>query len=549
MTIDVVWPEPKPLDHYMLIDMFSGVDYKPLSGINYNIVDSFDQATGRGVVHIANGATSDVSELNEVLSRYEWVLLMIASDEENLFDIDNLEHPNIKVWVQTPRANKDYGDVRFFGVGYGYSSRYRSDYTQGYLNKPADVFISGQNTHARRNLVFEQLDLYEETHPENRVQIFETEGFTQGMDPADYYNHMAATKVAPAPSGIVSPDSFRLYEALEMGAVPIADDVSPRYDSRGYWARIFPDAPFPILQDDDINTLIDEAQDSYQEKANSIFAWWMAQKRRYAHDLVDDILELSGEKVEGTADDRITVVVPVSPWRSHPDTKVLDDCLRSVRAQLPTAEIIVTFDGVREEQKDKTDSYQEFIKRALWKINTDHKNVLPLVFDEHLHQSGMMKEALNHIITEYVLYMEGDMSFYEDRAVPWGDFVNLLDSGKANILRVHFEASIPEAHEYLMYHEHDLDIDGDRYVATSQWSQRPHLMSRDMYGAIMRDYFSEDARCFIEDRFYYIIHGECNDGNWGKWKMFIYLPKDGLNRAYHLDGRDGETKYDDKQIW
>lgn len=141
------------------------------------------------------------------------------------------------------------------------------------------------------------------------------------------------------------------------------------------------------------------------------------------------------------------------------------------------------------------------------------------------------------------------MSFYEDRAVPWGDFVNLLDSGKANILRVHFEASIPEAHEYLMYHEHDLDIDGDKYVATSQWSQRPHLMSRDMYGAIMRDYFSEDARCFIEDRFYYIIHGECNDGNWGKWKMFIYLPVDGLNRAYHLDGRDGETKYDDKQIW
>ena len=547
--IDVVWPEPKPLDHFMLIDIFDEMDFSPVGSLDYNIVGSFSQATGDGVVYVANGTNNEIEELNKTLAQYKWVLLIIISDEENLFEIDKLEHPNIKVWLQTPRANKEYENVRYFGVGYGYAPRFRKQYTEQYLNKPVDVFISGQNTHSRRNLVFSDLHFYEEESPDQVVEIFETKGFTQGMEPAEYYKYMAATKIAPAPSGIVSPDSFRLYEALELGAIPIADDVSPRYDSKGYWRKLFPDAPFPILEDDDVCSLIDEAHEDYQNKANHILAWWIAQKRRYAYELVEDIRSLADLPDSDEVKDKITIVMPVSPWKSHPSTEVLDASLASARAQLPDAEIIVTFDGVREEQKDKTEAYQEFIKRALWKINTEHKNVLPILFDEHEHQSGMMKEALKHIKTEYVLYLEGDMSFYDDRLVPWAEFIDVLDSGKANILRIHFEATIPEPHEYLMLHDRDFTIGGNSYVGTFQWSQRPHLMRTDLYKDIMDNYFSPEAKCFIEDKFYGSMITEHQNGNWDKWKMFIFLPESGLNMAYHLDGRDGETKYDDRQIW
>lgn len=549
MKFDVFWLEPRPLDHFMLMDIFSGLDWKPYQNINYNIVNELEQVNSDGLIYIVHGANNKVADINKKIARFKWVLLILVSDEENLFDIDKIDHPNIKVWVQTPRAGKDYDNVRYFGVGYSYASKYRGSVGISYLNKPAEVFISGQNTHDRRKTIFEKLDSYREDNPDKNVEIFETEGFTQGMEPADYYTHMASTKIAPAPSGIVSPDSFRLYEALELGAIPIADDLSPRYDSKGYWNIIFPDAPFPILQDDNINSLIDESLENFQEKANGIFAWWIAQKRRYAHDLIEDIITLSDTELDQTYEDKITVIVPVSPWKSHPSTEVLESCINSVRAQLPNSEIIITFDGVRQEQESKREDYQEFIRRALWIINTDYQNVLPIIFSEHVHQSGMMKKVLNEVKSEYILYMEGDMAFYEDRLVPWVDFVNLLDSGRANILRIHFDATIPEAHNYLMYHEHDLHVNENTYVATSQWSQRPHLMSRDMYGQIMNEYFSADSKCFIEDRFYYLIHGECNDGNWGKWKMFIYMPKEQLSMAYHLDGRDGETKYDENQIW
>lgn len=549
MKFDVFWPEPKPLDHFMLKDIFDGLDWKPYQNIYYNIVDDFTQIKSEGFVYIVHGANTKVQDVNKKIAKFKWVLLILVSDEENLFEIDKLDHPNLKIWVQTPRAGKDYGSARFFGVGYGFASKYRHKLGKRYLSKPVDVFISGQNTHPRRKTIFEQLNRYQVNSLSDNVEIFETEGFTQGMEPESYYVHMASTKIAPAPSGIVSPDSFRLYEALELGAIPIADDLSPRYDSKGYWSRIFPDAPFPILQDDDIASLIDQSLENYQEKANKVFAWWIAQKRRQTHELTGDILGLSGADLNLSYEDKITVIVPVSPWKSHPNTEVLEKCLNSVRSQLPNAEIIVTFDGVRREQQGKKESYQEFTRRALWLINTQHKNVLPVIFSEHAHQSGMMKEVLKQVKTEYVLYMEGDMAFYEDRPVPWDDFVNLLDSGRANILRVHFNGTIPEAHDYLMYHERDMNVNGNSYVATSQWSQRPHLMSRDMYSQIMRDYFSPQAKCFIEDRFYYIIHGQCDDGLWDKWKMFIYLPKEKISMAHHLDGRDGETKYDKHQIW
>lgn len=554
VKVDVVWPEPKPLDHFMLMDIFAGVDFNPVGVFEYNIVDDFSAANGDGVVFVANGTNTEVIKLNETLSTYKWVLLIVVSDENNLFEIDKVEHQNIKIWIQTPRADKEYNDVRYFGVGYGFASKFRSDLYDKYHKKSNDVFISGQNTHERRRFIFEELHDYADSNPERSVDVFETEGFTQGMEPLSYYSHMAGTRIAPCPSGVVSPDSFRLYEALELGAIPIADDISPAvgYNSRGYWNRIFPDAPFPTIKtyDNLIDECIDECLDNYQYKANNIFAWWIGQKRKYYYELVDDISQLSGASSIGeSAKDKITVIVPVSPWRSHPSTEVLDDCLASIRAQLPDSEIIVTFDGVREEQSEKTSSYEEFIKRALWKINTQHKNVLPLLFNKHTHQSGMMKEALKHVKTDYVLYVEGDMSFYDDRIAPWDDFLDLLDHGDANIIRIHFEASIPEPHEYLMYHEHDLSLNDNTYVATSQWSQRPHLMRTSMYSEVMNNHFSSEAACFIEDRFYYIINGECSDGFWKKWKMFIFLPGTGLSMAYHLDGRDGEKKYDANQIW
>jgi hypothetical protein len=117
-----------------------------------------------------------------------------------------------------------------------------------------------------------------------------TDGFTQGMDPDDYARLMTSTKVAPAPAGPASPDSFRLYEALQAHAVPIADDVTPGYDSAGYWRTVFPDAPFPILTGyEQLRGYVGDQLGCWPANANRIAAWWMRYKRQMAGWLREDL--------------------------------------------------------------------------------------------------------------------------------------------------------------------------------------------------------------------------------------------------------------------
>jgi hypothetical protein len=113
------------------------------------------------------------------------------------------------------------------------------------------------------------------------------------MEPGEYVLWMRAAKVAPCPSGAVSVDSFRLYEALESHCVPLADGVSHVDGRVDYWSRIFPDVPFPVVYDyADLPGYVDDALKAWPANANRIAAWWIRHKRRMALDLVEDLREL-----------------------------------------------------------------------------------------------------------------------------------------------------------------------------------------------------------------------------------------------------------------
>jgi hypothetical protein len=217
-------------------------------------------------------------EISSAIARYTWVLGVRTGDEEDLFDITKVDHPNIKWWLQTPRRDHD---TRLMGIGF---PPHFTNLPEDVPEKNIDVFLSGQNTHSRRQECFAALK------PLERCRVEQTEGFTQGMDPVEYTACMTSAKVAPCPSGAVSPDSFRVYEALEAHAIPIADDRSPDYDSSGFWKMLFPDAPFPIITNySDLPGWTEDLIAGWPANANRITAWWMQQKRRYAQWLRDDL--------------------------------------------------------------------------------------------------------------------------------------------------------------------------------------------------------------------------------------------------------------------
>lgn len=220
-------------------------------------------------------------QITKVTERYAWLLLIVTSDEEALFDIGKIKHPNARFWQQTPRADRDYGDARLFGVGFTPHLRYLpADPPE----KTTDVFLAAQNTHSRRQAAFNAL-----AHVPNST-LMPTVGFTQGLEPGEYAALMMSAKVAPCPPGPASPDSFRVYEAIQAHALPIADDITPGYDSAGYFRMLYPDCPFPILTD--YNNLAGWVKDQLHEwpgNANRVTAWWTRQKRLYAQWLREDL--------------------------------------------------------------------------------------------------------------------------------------------------------------------------------------------------------------------------------------------------------------------
>lgn len=494
----------------------------------------FEELNNKGAIVILPGAyqASYIKEINRELSAYEWVLLIVTSDEENKFPIEKIKHPNIKIYLSYPRKGRhdNYGKIPL-----GYTTETRKNLSLE--NKDIDFFFSGQITHQRREECFKAIE-----NKKNGV-VFGTEGFSQGLKPSEYMQFMSRAKVAPAPAGAVSADSFRAYEALEAGAIPIADNISPN-GSDGFWHYLLPYVPFPTLNDyKDLSGYIDDQLEDFQTKANKIQAWWIKYKRDLKNMFLEDIAILSGTRHVRD----VTVIIPNSVIPSHPDTKIIEETVNSARFHFPDAEIILTFDGLREEQKDKKDIYNEYIRRVLFLANTKWGNVVPIIFEKQTHQVGMARVALEETSTPLILYMEQDTPLVLDLPIAWEELENDILSGESNVIRFHFEAFVPIDHAHMMIGEPKNNL-----LKTVQWSQRPHLASTAFYRRMLEGNFSKEANCFIED----LIHGRLyesylHDGlqGWNQWRVHIYHPEGNIKRSYHTDGRAGAKKYDEVQIW
>jgi hypothetical protein len=321
--------------------------------------------------------------------------------------------------------------------------------------------------------------------------------------------------------------------------------VSPVYDSRGYWMALFPDAPFPTLTNyDDLPGYIDDVLTDYPRLANRTAAWWVAQKRRLGDWLRSDLAALGANPAPQRSP--ITVLVTCSPIPSNPRTHILEETITSIRDRLPDAEIVLTFDGVRAEQEHRRQGYELFVQRALWLADHKWRNVLPLVFDEHLHQAVCTKRALEHIRTPLLLFVEHDAPLCG--AVPWDDLTETILAGDANVVRMHHEASILAPHKHLMLDDSPQKVRGVPMQRTIQWSQRPHLASVAWYRSLLDRWFPGDERNFIEDSVYGRLIGDYErdgDMGWmGSWRTWIYTPVGNIQRSYHIDGRAGESKFD-----
>ena len=562
--IDVIWlslHEERPCRGYWdmdLIEQWLDEDY-----FAHHEVIGKEQA--RGVFTYSDGAivvlparyhSADVDSLNELFSTKEWIFLILVGDEAETFPSQLVRHRNKIIYQQTPHQGAHINVDQFIPLGPSKGTRQAISAARNSTDVPElDWFMSGQNTHIRRKLCFESLGkIAEFTQTDHKFNLLETEGFTQGFEHGEYLKLMANTKVAPCPSGVAVVDSFRLYEALESGALPIADGQDPKGGSAGWWPFLFGEMPpFPIVTDwGDLKGHIDRAVSTFPKPQNESFAWWQLTKRNLKKQFHKDLGKLSGHTMTGV-DDVITVLVPTSPIPSHPDTEIIDETITSIRHHLPEAEIIVMIDGIREEQSSRQQDYNEYVRRILWKTNHEWKNCTPLLFDSFHHQTGMTRQALKIVDTPLLLFVEHDAPLVIDHEIEWETIVGIMQySDNVDVVRFHHESHILDVHSHLTLEDVKPHYLGPPQLdppltATAQWSQRPHLASVSLYRHMFDNYFSYEARAMIEDK----IHGVLATGfkergkpAWNEFNLWMYTPEGNIQRSYTTDGRKTDPKYD-----
>ncbi len=543
-------------DQGLLERLFDRRLWRPVGGHNYAHHIGFEWVPpdqGAVVVVPAQHHVDQVDRLNADLARLPWALTILAGDECSLFPWGRLVHRNMKLWVMTPRPHVHHPlcdptagglDGRFIGEGFHVDTPDVLNALSPAAPRDLDWFFAGQVTHERRRRCVEALNYL----PHLPSQLVETPGFTQGLDRHDYLRRLAAAKVAPCPSGPGTPDSFRAYEALEAGVLPLVDAVTSE-GWHGYWSFMLGERPpFPVIDEwSDLDLVMSQALEDWPANANRAFAWWQQKKRTMSYDMEEDVTTLSGIRPAAVdPDDRITVLIPTSPMPSCPDTTIIETTVASIRAQpeLANVEIIVMIDGVRDEQAHRAVDYAEYVRRLLLLTNR-WPNVVPLLADGHLHQANMTRAALAMVRTPCVVFVEHDTPV--EGVIPWGDMAHVIDSGAANVIRLHHEAQVLDVHQHLMLDTHAQHFDGLPLLRCAQWSQRPHLASTEFYRWMIDTYFGHEARTMIEDSMHGVLDQAFREHGvegWRRFRVWMYAPPGDIRRTRHIDGRGDDPKYE-----
>lgn len=268
-------------DSGLLQDLLAGKLWKPKNWLDFNV----SHCTGLPKVDVAlvvipaRHHKGREAQVNEQLKRIDRVVLFLLGDEEADFDVKQIDHPNISIYIQNPHIgiHDEYNKI---GTGYPKHFKAPKDIT-----KTTDVSFAGQITHQRR----EELSDVLLSIGDCTVNLVRTKGFTQGLDHAEYAKLMSETRIAPCPSGAVIPDSFRLFEALESMALVVADTKTPAGEVIPYWDWLFNGEPaFAQVSDwQRLYGLVPEMLADYPHNLHKQTAWWI----KYKRDLVTKVIE------------------------------------------------------------------------------------------------------------------------------------------------------------------------------------------------------------------------------------------------------------------
>ncbi len=240
--------------------------YEILNKTKYNIIDSLENLEKDDILIIID---SSVEEKNELYTRLNLIcskiFLFHLGDE---FGFHNLlpVYSNCNYILRPFCSNKYFNNEKVKCIPIGYKS--------GVLYKKKNIreykwaFTGTPHKTSRHDLLFQF----------SKIEPFfchKTEKFDQKNISVDQMNDiLSSTEFIPCPYGFFHPETYRVFEALECGCIPIVESAFDYYD------RVFPKNPFIKINTwKEAKPILKEwSKDQIKKKSEECVLWWAKQK-------------------------------------------------------------------------------------------------------------------------------------------------------------------------------------------------------------------------------------------------------------------------------
>ena len=198
--------------------------------------------------------------------------LIHLGDESGAYDLDEIYNNFNYVWRSFCLSNFfNHKKVRCIPIGYKSGVALKKNSNRKYKW----AFIGTPHRSSRHDILF-QLSKIEPSF------CHKTSKFNEKIIEVDKMSEvLSSTEFIPCPNGFFHPETYRLYEALECGCIPIVENAFRYYD------RLFPNNPF-IKVDKwlEAKSIIKSwSQDQILKKREECVSWWNIYKDKLKEDM------------------------------------------------------------------------------------------------------------------------------------------------------------------------------------------------------------------------------------------------------------------------
>ena len=237
--------------------------YEILAKIQFQEIQSEKDLESDDILIVVD---SSVEEKNEFYVKLKFICskiyLIHLGDEAGSYDLSTI-YNNFKFVWRTFCSNRYFKNEQVSCLPIGYKSG-TSFKRQASERRYKWAFIGTPHKSSRHDMLFHLSDI-------KPSYCYKTKKFNEKNIGVDEMSEiLSSTKFIPCSNGFVHPETYRLYEALECGCIPIVENAYKYYD------RLFPNNPFlKVNKWIEAKFLISEwGSTQIQQKQEECKKWW-----------------------------------------------------------------------------------------------------------------------------------------------------------------------------------------------------------------------------------------------------------------------------------